>query len=148
MGAHRTSRSSREDLRELHEAIGHERVAAIVDDFYERVQRHPTLAQPFARVKDWPEHKARVTHFWWLTLGGKRYREDRHRIGPVHMEVGVSEAQMLAWLRLFRETLASHLEPELAVAWYRRAQTMGRSLLMLASFDRSARDSELGRPAS
>ncbi|MGD8429429.1 MAG: group III truncated hemoglobin [Ectothiorhodospiraceae bacterium] len=118
--------------RDTHGAIGHDAIAAVVDDFYERIQRHPTLAKPFARVTDWPEHKARLTHFWWLSLGGERYRDDQFRVGPAHMSVGITEELVDDWLALFAETLGDHLEPEAAGLWLHRARHMGKSIRMLA----------------
>ena len=44
------------------ETIGRERIAQVVDTFYERVQRDPELAIPSSVVKDWPHHKALITH--------------------------------------------------------------------------------------
>lgn len=112
----------------LHDLIGLSAIAAVVDDFYGRIQRHPTLAEPFQRIADWPEHKARLTHFWWCSLGGKRYREDRYRVAPLHAELNVTRTQVNDWLALFRQTLSDHLPAELAAAWFRRAALMGRSL--------------------
>jgi hemoglobin len=121
--------------RNTHEAIGLPAITAVVDDFYSRIQHHPTLAKPFERVDDWPEHKARLTHFWWLSLGGKAYRDDQYRVGPLHMTLGITDALVDDWLALFHQVMVEHLDAELAEAWYRRAANMGRSIRMLASFD-------------
>lgn len=134
-----------ERLRDTNQAIGLNTIAAVVDDFYDRIQRHPTLAEPFTRVDDWPEHKERLTHFWWVSLGGNRYRDYQYRVGPIHMSVGVTDALVDDWLALLRATLDDHLEPELADAWYSRAQHMGRSIRMLGSFNPNDPTASLGR---
>lgn len=121
--------------RNTHEAIGRDTVAAVVDDFYDRVQRHPTLAEPFLRVSDWPEHKARLTHFWWISLGGDAYRDDEYRVGPAHIGMGVPPELVDDWLALFRATLDAHLPPELADPWFDRARNMGRSIRMMLAYD-------------
>lgn len=131
--------------RDTYRAIGRERIAAVVDDFYDRIQAHPSLAEPFRRVSDWPEHKARLTHFWWVSLGGEAYRDEQYRVGPAHVGLGVDEALVDEWLALFAATLADHLEPELARAWMSRAQSMGRSIRMLLAFDPSDATLRLGR---
>ena len=120
--------------RNTHELIGLDRIRAVVDDFYERIQRHPVLAEPFKVVGDWHEHKQRLVHFWWVSLGGERYRDYVYRVAPVHMQVGVTAKQVDLWLELFHATLLDHLEPELAEQWYRRAANMGRSIRMVARF--------------
>lgn len=133
--------------RNIHETIGLDTIAAVVDAFYNRIQQHPTLAEPFRRVTDWPEHKARLTHFWWLSLGGTRYRDDRYQVGPLHMSLGVTGALVDDWLALFRETLDAHLDTKLADEWYRRAELMGRSIRMLSTFDPNDPRIALGRRA-
>ncbi|KAB7627771.1 group III truncated hemoglobin [Alkalilimnicola sp. S0819] len=137
----------RERERNTHERIGHPRVAAVVDDFYSRVQVHPTLAEPFGRVDDWPEHKARLTHFWWVSLGGEAYRDDRYRVAGAHMGLGVDGALVDDWLALFEQTLHDHLEPELAEAWLQRARHMGRSIRAMLDFDPTDPSLSLGRKA-
>ncbi|MCO6441849.1 MAG: group III truncated hemoglobin [Nitrococcus mobilis] len=132
--------------RDTHAAIGLEAIRSVVDDFYNRIQRHPTLAEPFGRVKDWPEHKARLSHFWWISLGGERYRDDRYRVAATHLPIGISDALVDDWLALFRTTLADHLEADLAAQWYQRAEHMGRSIRMLAEWQPGAHGG-LARPA-
>ncbi|MGA7802153.1 MAG: group III truncated hemoglobin [Gammaproteobacteria bacterium] len=120
--------------RQTHERIGHDRVAAVVDDFYERVQAHPALAVPFLMVNDWALHKARLTHFWWVALGGRRYRPDRYDVAGKHLAVGVNDALVDDWLALFDATLRDHLPPELAHAWLERARLMGVSVRQTTAF--------------
>jgi len=115
--------------------IGRERVAVVVARFYRRVRAHPTLAEPFARVTDWAEHEAKLTHFWWTTLGGARYRDEELAVGRAHRDVGVTPALLTDWLGLFRATLAEEpLADELLLGWLERAERIGQSLLYLAQF--------------
>lgn len=130
----RSARTSAERQRQSYARIGWPAVRAVVDDFYERIQRHPTLAQPFAVVTDWEHHKARLTHFWWISLGGDAYAPYRYRIGEKHAPVGVTHALVDDWLSLFRRTLDDHLPADLADLWFERAQRMGDSLRMLSDF--------------
>lgn len=114
--------------------IGLPRMRAVVDDFYDRVQKHPDLAGPFRIVADWDEHKARLSHFWWMSLGGPRYRPDEYSVAPKHALVGVTPALIDTWLALFEATLRDHLPAELAEAWLARARNMGRSLKLMCEF--------------
>lgn len=118
-------------MRDIAEDIGHEWVALVVDRFYERVRHHPTLAAPFARVEDWPHHKALLTHFWWASLGGERYLKHNYEVPRRHAEAGFTPALLQDWLMLFRATLEAELPPELAAGWLDRARRIGESLTWL-----------------
>ena len=83
-------------MKDIANEIGLDKVQAVVSDFYDRVRMHPRLAAPFASVEDWPEHKAHLTHFWWVTLGGKRYREKPYRVAEKHALAGFTPALLQA----------------------------------------------------
>ena len=118
-------------MKDIAEKLGLESVRAVVSDFYDRIQQHPRLAEPFERVTDWPEHKAHLTHFWWVTLGGNRYRDKPYRVAEKHMLAGFTPALLDEWLALFLQTLNAHLAPALAGQWYARAENIGRSLVLM-----------------
>ncbi|HKK14241.1 MAG TPA: group III truncated hemoglobin [Gammaproteobacteria bacterium] len=120
--------------RDTWRAIGHERIEAVVEDFYDAVQLHPTLSEPFLMVGDWATHKARLTHFWWVALGGAPYRPDTYDVAGKHLGVGVTEDLVDDWLALFHDTLRQHLPDPLAQAWFERARHMARSVRQLTAF--------------
>jgi hemoglobin len=126
-------------MKNVANEIGLAKVSQVVSDFYDRVQQHPQLAVPFAMVIDWPEHKAHLAHFWWVTLGGKRYREKPYSVAEKHALAGFTPALLQEWLTLFRETLATHLGPELSDEWYARAEHIGRSLTFMHEFHSGTR---------
>jgi hemoglobin len=126
-------------MQDIANIVGRETVAAVVSDFYDRVQRHHTLAIPFAVVRDWPEHKRHLTHFWWVALGGKPYRSEPYRVAQKHAAAGFTPELLAHWLDLFRATLMQHLPEELAQQWYARAQHIGRSLTFMHEFQRGQR---------
>lgn len=115
-------------MQDIADDIGRERVARVVDVFYERIQTHPTLNGPFAVVHDWPMHKDILTHFWWVTLGGKRYLDYPYAVARKHNEAGFTPALLVDWLALFREVVNTELPPELAAGWIQRAEVIGQSL--------------------
>lgn len=116
-------------MQDIAEDIGRDRVARVVDVFYDRIQQHPTLAEPFRRVHDWPAHKAILTHFWWVTLGGKRYLDYPYMVARKHEEAGFTPALLADWLALFRRTVRELLpEDNLAGGWIARAERIGESL--------------------
>ena len=82
-------------MQDVADTLGRERVAAVVSDFYDRVRAHPTLARPFAVVHDWPEHKAHIGHFWWVTLGGKPYRSRPYHVAQKHEAAGFTPALLV-----------------------------------------------------
>lgn len=116
-------------MQDIADEIGHAQVAAVVDDFYNRIQSHPSLAMPFAVVHDWVAHKEILTHFWWVTLGGERYLDYSYRVAWKHEEAGFTPALLVDWLFLFRDIIRDHITDEhLANGWIERAERIGESL--------------------
>lgn len=115
-------------MQDIAEDIGHERVARVVDVFYERIQAHPALQGPFASVHDWPAHKEILTHFWWVTLGGKRYLDYPYAVARKHHAAGFTPPLLVDWLALFRAVVNTEVPPELAAGWLERAERIGQSL--------------------
>ena len=115
-------------MLDIAEDIGRERVARIVNVFYERIQAHPTLQGPFAIVHDWPVHEEILTHFWWVTLGGKRYLDYPYAVARKHNEAGFTPELLVDWLALFREVINNELPTDLASGWIQRAEMIGQSL--------------------
>lgn len=124
--------------RNANEIIGLESIKAIVDDFYNRIQVHPTLAGPFQVVTNWPEHKERLVHFWWLSLGGEAYADYQYNVGPMHMVLGIDDSHVDDWLALFFDVMSEHIPAEQVAIWHGRATHMGRSIRMLAAYGAKA----------
>ena len=110
--------------RQLHDTLGKASIQAVVDGFYERIRVHPSLGSYFSEVKDWDELKVRIGHFWWIDLGGKRYREDIYNPHAVHRHLKIPPVLIDDWLLLFEENLHEHLSDELASIWFARASKM------------------------
>lgn len=115
-------------MQDIADAIGRERVALVVDRFYDRIRQHPSLQYPFASVHDWPAHKEILTHFWWVTLGGKRYLDYSYRVAVKHAEAGFTPALLADWLALFHEIIQAEIPADLAAGWLERAERIGQSL--------------------
>jgi len=130
-------------MEDIAHRVGRERVQIVVGEFYDRIQRHETLAAPFGVVHDWPEHKAHIAHFWWVTLGGRPYRDKPYRVAQKHAAVGFTPALLADWLALFRATLAEHLPADLAGPWYARAERIGESLVLMHEFQKAAHGTPL-----
>jgi hemoglobin len=118
-------------MRDIATHLGLDKVEAVIDDFYNRVQKHPTLAGPFGIVDDWEEHKAHLSHFWWVTLGGRPYRNKPYQVARKHAMAGFTPELLVDWLSLFRTTLNSHLPADTAEEWFARAANIGRSLKLM-----------------
>jgi hemoglobin len=111
-------------------------IRVVVDDFYTRIQKHPTLAEPFSIVKDWDLHKDRLVHYWWTVSGGLPYKDYRYALGDKHAPVGVTNPLVDDWLALFHETMLDHMDADLAKRWHGMAAGIGESLrLMFAPRD-------------
>ena len=118
--------------------VGLEKVKAVIGDFYDRVREHPTLARPFEIVDDWEEHKAHLSHFWWVTLGGRPYRNKPYQVADKHALAGFTPELLVDWLSLFRVTLNRHLPADTAEQWFARAANIGRSLTLMHEVRRGA----------
>jgi hemoglobin len=73
-----------------------------------------------------------MTHYWWRSLGGPRYRPYRYEVMARHEPVEVGPELLKDWLALFVQTLREHLPDELARPWYERARRIAASLQVLA----------------
>ncbi|TSJ87476.1 group III truncated hemoglobin [Chitinimonas sp. BJB300] len=118
-------------MRPIADAIGLATVEKVVDAFYAAIRQHPTLAGPFGRVTDWPEHLRHLSHFWWVTLGGKRYLDYRYNVPERHAAAGFTPELLQDWLALFRQTVHTHLDVDLANAWLARVERIGESLRLM-----------------
>lgn len=110
--------------------IGWERIAGVVDAFYDQVTLHPSLRRPFSVVEDWPRHKERLTYFWWIVLGGEKFRREMYEPVPKHFRAGFNEILLSDWLALFEQTVRQVVPDALADAWVERARQVGASLVI------------------
>ena len=110
--------------------IGRELIDKVVDDFYNRIQKHPTLSKPFSIVNHWKEHKDKIAEFWWVVLGG--IPSNSYKYDPVnkHFAAGFTQELLEDWKALFFEVLSAHLPIDLAQAWQSRVELIGGNLLM------------------
>lgn len=121
--------------------VTEETIRHLVDAFYVRVRRDPTLGPIFnATIAEdaWPEHLEKMYAFWssvMLTSG--RYKGD-----PVstHRKVAGVEPPMFGnWLDLFEATASELFVPEIAEKFACKAQRIAESLKLALFFrpDRS-----------
>ena len=71
-------------MKDITEAIGLIIVECILVVFYTTVRQHPTWAVPFAKATDFPKLLRQLSHFWKVTLGGKRYLNYRYNLPENH----------------------------------------------------------------
>ena len=100
----------------------------VVNRFYTQVSNDPVLQVPFSSVEDWPHHIDRLTHFWWMRLGGRAYMEARYNPVARHFVAGFNALFLKRWLGLFHETQRELLRPEQAELWGDLASRMGQAL--------------------
>jgi hemoglobin len=116
-------------------------IRRLVDAFYARVRRDPTLGPIFAAAiaeDGWPEHLKKMYTFWssvMLTSG--RYKGD-----PVstHRKIAGVEPPMFGnWLDVFEATASELFVPEIAEMFVCKARRIAESLKLALFFrpDRS-----------
>ena len=112
------------------DAVTEATIRMLVDSFYARVRRDPTLGPIFAAaIADdaWPQHLERMYAFWssvMLTSG--RYQGD-----PVNMHrrvAGVEPSMFGNWLDLFEATAGELFIPPLAERFAAKARRIAESL--------------------
>jgi len=106
----------------------HQDILAVVDAFYRRVETDALLKVPFGSVEDWPEHIAKLTHFWWTRFGGKSYMDVEYSPPLKHYRAGFNREFLSRWLSLFHQTLQEKLTPDQAKMWKTIADRMGEGL--------------------
>lgn len=104
----------------------------VVSEFYGQARHDPVLAPRFATVRDWVDHEARLTHFWWVALGGRAYAPYRYRVVAKHRAAGVTEDDLQRWHTLFGACVCERLPRPYAELWLRRARAMGRALIQVS----------------
>ncbi|HVZ06692.1 group III truncated hemoglobin [Rhodopila sp.] len=124
-------------VQSRHATITEDAIATLVDAFYARVRRDPTLGPVFEAAiaeEEWPEHLETMRRFWssvMLTSG-------RYSGNPVavHRAVaGIERSLFATWLALFTETASELFEAGPASEFATKAQRIATSL-QLALFHR------------
>lgn len=108
-------------------------VATLVDTFYEKVKRNPTLGYIFTDVAkvDWPHHLPRMYSFWSSILLGEQSYQGNPMVKHIELSriTPLTEAEFSEWLRLFHETLDELFEGENAAEARSRAENIARLML-------------------
>ena len=120
----------------------HEDIHSVVDAFYRKVEKDPLLREPFHSVHDWPEHIKKLTHFWWMRLGGEPYMFAQYNPVAKHFFAGFNRLFLTRWLELFHETIDDKLNPEQADLWKSLSSQMGEGLFMGNELFKKRREAE------
>ncbi|HTV57700.1 MAG TPA: hypothetical protein VMD77_02200 [Candidatus Baltobacteraceae bacterium] len=108
--------------------IGLCRIAMAVDQFCDQVRANPDVEEPFDANADWGDHKARMTYFWWVALGGDPIGEFNLEIALKQGRAGQDVEMLSKWLNLFRESARSVMGKELAEAWMQNVLHLGYAI--------------------
>jgi hemoglobin len=115
------------------EQITESGIAALVDRFYARVRRDPTIGPLFnAAIDDWDAHLATLRDFWssvMLTSG--RYKG--HPMAA-HLKHPIRPEFFTRWLELWAETAHDLFAPELAEQFCLKANRIAESLKLALYF--------------
>lgn len=109
-------------------SFSHKNIFDVVDDFYTRIQHDPILQTPFQSVSDWPEHINKLTHFWWIRLGGRPYLATDYNPVLKHYLAGFNSTLLQRWLQLFHATITDHLSMEQVNLWKSLSERIGEVL--------------------
>lgn len=107
-------------------------ITEVVQAFYRKVRRDPTLGPVFAAhvaPHQWPDHEAKIVRFWRNAI----LMDHSYTGNPMrkHLAAGnVEAAHFTTWLALFDATCTAELRPEIAAAFSDLAHRIGRGLQM------------------
>jgi hemoglobin len=132
-------------LRRLpaHPSITPAQISDLVERFYGRVRDDQRLGPIFeARVQgEWGPHLAKMKGFWRSVL--LKTGEYKGRPVPVHVQIGGLENEdYIAWLGLFRETVAEVFEADARPVVIEAAERIAASLWLATSGELTARPPE------
>lgn len=109
--------------------IDAEFISKLVDEFYAKIRKHPSLGPIFnEKIDDWDAHLYKLKHFWAsVCLSSGTYSG---RPMPVHMALkNVEPFHFVQWLELFEQTLTEIAPTYDAVEYFmERANRIGQSL--------------------
>jgi len=123
-----------------HDDVTEATIRQLVDAFYTRARRDPTLGPVFAAIAEaaWPAHLEKMYAFWssvMLTTG--RYKGDP--VGVHRGVAGIQPPMFGNWLDLFESTAEDLFSPAIAAVFACKARRIAESL-KLALFFRADRD--------
>ena len=110
-------------------------IAAVVDEFYDRVRRDPMLGPVFnGAIADWDEHLQKLAGFWSSVM----LRSGRYKGNPVAAHLRqkdvITPAMFDRWLALWSEVTSELLSKEAARAMQARAALIAESLKLALFF--------------
>jgi len=122
----------RTDIALLRETFTDERIAALVEDFYGKVQADDMLGPIFsARVHAWDVHLARMTTFWGSIMRAETGYQSSEKGTPLQIHARLEEidpTHFTRWLSLFEATTSDHFPDWAAQNIMRRARRMAVTL--------------------
>lgn len=118
----------------------------LMETFYGRIARHPTLGPVFGARLDgrWDDHLAKMKRFWSAIA----FKNGAYGGKPVQAHMGISgmEERLFAdWLALFGETLSDLFDDPQARVWFMTTAERIAKSLFLALFYNPAMDDPAGR---
>jgi len=124
-----------------HPSITPEQISRLVETFYQRVQNDVRLAPIFLQQipGDWGPHLEVMKRFWRSVL--LKTGEYGGRPVPVHAKVanqtdgGLTKADFIAWLALFRQTVGEIFEPGAQPIVIEAAERIASSLWLATNGD-------------
>jgi hemoglobin len=126
-----------------HPSITPGQISDLVERIYGRVRDDQRLGPIFeARVQgEWGPHLAKMKGFWRSVL--LKTGEYKGRPVPVHVRIGgLGNEDYIAWLGLFRETVAEVFEPDARPVIIEAAERIASSLWLATSGELNARPPE------
>ena len=106
---------------------GMEKLRPFLWQFYADVRQHQVIGPIFnARIKNWPEHVAKIAEFWARGTGGPSNYAGQMPLK--HLALGLEPQHFAAWLELWDWNCKRHLAPAEAAEMSALAHGIGQRL--------------------
>lgn len=115
---------------------GQEGISTLLRHFYADVRQHRLIGPVFnERIKDWPDHLAKIGEFWARMTGGPSSYTGQ--MPAKHLGLGLDPRHFGAWLELWDSNCRCYLKPQEAQEMSVLAHEIGRRLMSIVAADDS-----------
>jgi hemoglobin len=126
-------KTPQKEAASLYERIGgREAIAKLLRHFYADVRQHRVIGPIFnERIKEWPEHIAKIGEFWARATGGPSTYSGQMPLK--HLNLGLESHHFGAWLELWEANCRGYLPAREAEEMIALAHEIGRRLRHIVS---------------
>jgi len=120
----------RHKKKKLAYQVGLCRIALVVEAVHGQMKAQPSFAELFDGSGSEGEHRARLTYFWWVVLGGNTLSYVDWEVVEQLARTVTSPELLGEWLKLFRQAALPIIGEESTRAWAQRVEQLAHKFLL------------------